>query len=84
MKYIIKKCPALYRSGVCNDKCLTLCEENTDCLLKQIVEKCKLVAFADHCSNCDGCGYFDGCGDYECGTYQANEILQMLEIEEIG
>lgn len=40
MKYIIKNCPAITKSMVCvDDKYSNLCQDITDCLMKQIVER---------------------------------------------
>ena len=45
-KYIIKNCPCLYEYGkgdCCNDLKYdqhTLCKDCTDCLIKQVIEKC--------------------------------------------
>jgi len=85
MKYIIKNCPAydeFLQEPNCNINSCD-CKDVTNCLIKQIVEKLKQVAYACHCDNCDGCGYYEGCVDTECGTYQALSILDLLEIEEI-
>ena len=54
MKYIIKNCPALYMLDIkLGEKIIDTvsscfeahckCEDRTDCLLKQIVEKCKNI-----------------------------------------
>lgn len=54
-KYIIKNCPARYRGYRSDCECCSKidpCEEVTDCLLKQIVEKMKDHPFCD-CS-CGG------------------------------
>lgn len=86
-KYIIKNCPAYseYWAEGCNnrEKTAWVCQDCTDCVMKQIVERLKQVAYACHCDNCDGCGYYGGCGDTECGTYQALKSLELLQIEEV-
>ena len=41
-KYIIKNCDCILSSGRCNVKSLVFCQDCTDCVMKQIVEKCKL------------------------------------------
>jgi hypothetical protein len=83
-KYIIKNCPA-YNPKHCD--CLNTkeiaCLYRTDCVMKQIVENLRQVAYAYHCDNCDGCGYYSGCGDSECGTYQALKSLELLDIQEV-
>lgn len=54
-KYIIKNCPAILRvSEVCNsyDKALDnpcLCKDCTDCVMKQIVKKCKKSLEVSYC-----------------------------------
>lgn len=46
-KYIVKNCPCLYEYGkgdCCNDLKFdqhTLCQDCTDCLIKQVIEKCR-------------------------------------------
>ena len=96
-KYIIKNCPVcefsdweectgyLAEGYICNDIHTEIveCKDRTDCVMKQIVERLKQVAYACHCDNCDGCGYYSGCGDTECGTYQALKSLELLQIEEV-
>lgn len=88
-KYVIKNCPALIFPFKDNPECGQLpplnnkCKNCTNCLLKQIVENLKQVAYACHCDNCDGCGYYNGCSDTECGTYQALKSLELLDIEEV-
>ena len=69
-KYIIKNCPALLISGICNGRNVKglACKNNTNCLLKQIVEKCRDVS---------------GYSDFAFGQRdKADEILSILEIEE--
>ena len=40
-KYIVKNCPAR-TDGFCGDDCSELyCIDKTDCLIKQVIEKCK-------------------------------------------
>lgn len=47
------------------------------------IEDCAIkVYLARHCNNCDGVGYDCGCRDTDCGTYQANKILEIIESEE--
>lgn len=74
-KYIIKNCPALLISGICNGinvKGLA-CKNNTDCLLKRIVELCKEPNEPYYNPECEfGIGRTD----------LAEEILELLEIEE--
>jgi hypothetical protein len=89
-KYIIKNCEVIFRNGdfyFCqrseNLAKNVYCQNCTDCVLKQIVDNLRQVAYACHCDNCDGCGYYSGCGDTECGTYQALKSLELLDIQEV-
>ena len=93
MKYIIKNCPSLNRArNLCNEiictcyadcnmgKPVVNCQYCTDCLLKQIVKKCRFwINFCKECREtdilCEDCTY-SGKADF------AKEILSMLEIEE--
>lgn len=95
-KYIIKNCPTTKgTNGFCGDDRKELfCEEVSDCLLKQIVEKCKAKTEDDECLNCNS--YENGFKCWQCDyehhredIYNKNadvcfakEILSMLEIEE--
>ena len=72
-KYIVKNCPSYsngcigctaYRVSSC------FCESCTDCLIKQVIEKCK--------KECDPTND-DWCRDKE---NLSREILQLFEIEE--
>lgn len=72
-KYIIKNCPAIY--GAFTDGCKkdhyedgsVLCQDCTDCVMKQIVELCK-----DKMDT-----------EFNSGSIFAEEILNLLQIEEI-
>ena len=79
MKYIIKNCPAYIGNGDCSMG--DSCQYCTDCLLKQIVKKCRFwINFCKECREtdilCEDCTY-SGKADF------AKEILSMLEIEEL-
>ena len=69
-KYIIKNCPALgFQIGYyCSDRA-DYCKDCTDCVLKQIVEKCRNIK-KDH---------YWGMREIRF----ANEILQLLDIQEV-
>ena len=83
MKYIIKNCPnylpEFFFLGACkcekgssiNGKYIDNCKDVTDCILKQIAEKCKENKYV---------GY--GAIEFENPLY--SEIMQMLEIEEVN
>ena len=85
-KYVIKNCPAyndmpnMYNEiyGYCDnehdidlDKCM--CENITDCVMKQIVEKCKNTQFLSTKNRHDL---------YAVQVF-ANDILQLLDIQEV-
>lgn len=74
-KYIIRNCNVLYfnpdKTAICNDlmiECPCYCKDCTDCILKQIVEKCKAEINLRPDANIDD--------DF------AKEILELLDIEE--
>lgn len=82
MKYIIKNCPALmdgyskygkYNGECCDKEVGTKCEYCKDCLLKQIVDKCKDAQCGDYSNDAYSGGLFD----------MANRILELLDIQEI-
>jgi hypothetical protein len=91
MKYVIKNCDNYTelgkdwtcRSTIQNRKGCYVCQDCTDCVMKQIVELCK-----ERSNKCERCKTFE---DYQptdclsCGNDDvilANDILQLLDIEE--
>ena len=97
-KYIIKNCPAFdYKYNECHSKIgnhKLYCMDCTDCILKQIVEKCKTKIEDDICLNCNDFETqrtFYEC-DYEhhrediyhkrADVCFAQQIIPMLEIKE--
>ncbi len=76
-KYIIKNCPCYNKDYSCQSKdniTGKYCQDCTDCLLKQIVKRCKKVreSTADICTN-----------PYEYATYcETRGVLQLLDIQE--
>lgn len=67
-KYIVKNCPAY--SDYCEEIKSYECQDCTDCLIKQVIEKCKDVS---------------GYSDFAFGQRdKADEILQLFEIKEIN
>lgn len=85
MKYIIKNCPACDKEFVCREHYFsTYCENYDDCLLKQIVEKCK--NYKENCKIEGVCLDERLCST--CFLGGANElgewILDDLEIEEVN
>ena len=71
-KYRVKNCPCIYKSYRSDYDCDYdgPCEDCTDCLIKQVIEKCK--------KECDPTNN-DWCRDKE---NLSREILQLFEIEE--
>ena len=93
-KYIIKNCPAYLGKNIQCASYPVCCQDKTNCLLKRIVEKCKIKIDDDICLNCNDFESQKTC--YECDyehhreeIYRkitdssfAKEILSMLELEE--
>lgn len=92
-KYIIKNCPAfndipnMYGEvyGYCDNehdidlnKCM--CENITDCVMKQIVELAK--GHTELCKNCDQQIKECDCSDI-CNAYRLDKILKLLDIQEV-
>ena len=75
-KYIVKNCPARCFQEYC-EECQMYCQIKTDCLTKQVIDKCKNI----ECP-CE----FNGADCWECRTSGqktlADTILQLFEIEE--
>ena len=66
MRYIIRNCPAY--SDYCEEIKSYECQDCTNCLIKQVIEKCKDVS---------------GYSDFAFGQRdKADEILKLFEIEE--
>lgn len=88
-KYIIKNCPCFDKRGTqCFDTPrlpvidIPLCQDRTDCKLKQIVELCKDAQSECSCKNPNkdvDCFECTSGGRAELGT----EILELLDIEEV-
>lgn len=88
-KYIVKNCPCFNEGHPDLDyfgECLDLtqaendcCSECTDCLIKQVIEKCKQIEIECPCE-------FQGLDCWECHISSqksfAQQILQLFEIEE--
>ncbi len=86
-KYIIKNCPCFCEGHSMLDyygECLSLtddvqvCQDCTNCLMKQIVEK---LREADN--SCDGIDCTECSGFYMCHSKLANDVLKLLDIQEI-
>lgn len=87
MKYIVKNCPACVISpSVCSEWHIKNggkakdCQDISDCLIKQVIEKCKSV-------DCDCIVDRKNCGQMDflpmcCDLWKSKDILQLFEIEE--
>lgn len=76
-KYIIKNCPAIYSDEYCKENTYEdgsiHCQDCTDCILKQIVEKCKNTQFLPTKNRFVL---------YAVKVF-ANDLLQPLDIQEV-
>ena len=82
-KYIIKNCDAIHKHPVGHWNCANgiECQKREDCLLKQIVEKCKKEIKVYRNTLLPN----DGTNTLHFGRQSfAYDILQMLDIEEIN
>ena len=68
-RYVILNCPTLMGNRLCYSKVIKQCADCSDCLLKQIVEKCKAEINLRPDANIDD--------DF------AREILELLDIREV-
>ena len=74
MRYIVKNCPArpiIWNNNWCNKE-QQFCQNCTDCVIKQVIEKCKHEAHGDTWQ-------IVRAGD----VFLANDILRLFDIEEI-
>lgn len=82
-EYIVRNCPCIKHSDEIelDNRCMStqdnklfFCENNADCIIKQVIEKCKNTCRKRCTNDCLGtkkhCGY--------------GEILQLFDIEEIN
>lgn len=78
MSYIVKNCPAILRmTKICDAYETTrdlpqFCKDCTDCVTKQVIEKCKYCYNAEQKSRYKTNGYM-----------LADTILQLFDIEEV-
>lgn len=87
-KYIVKNCPAILpMTKLCDSEntfnCGTFCKDCTDCVIKQVIEKCKDAKLECSCKNPNldiDCFECTSGGRAELGQ----EILNMFDIEEIN
>lgn len=88
MSYIVKNCPCLFNSYYASGKTVRfecndgnhddkLCRDVNDCVIKQVIEKCKEVEIIENVKT-----LYDAVQN---GMFlQANRILELLDIEEIN
>ena len=89
MSYIVKNCPCYTLKGGYYDCWAnqdTWCENITDCVIKQVIEKC--TERSGKCERCKASEDYQptDCLDY-CGNDDvifATKILQLFDIEEIN
>lgn len=88
-KYIIRNCPCFNEGHPMLDyygECLSLiddtqiCQDCTDCVLKQIVELAK--GHTELCKNCEQQIKECDCSDI-CNAYRLDKILKLLDIQEV-
>lgn len=75
-KYIVKNCPALQQTYYC-DTHHSKCQDCTDCVIKQVIEKCKKTL--DLMNSASGNNAYAGGRCTE-----AEQILQLFDMEEIN
>lgn len=96
-KYIVKNCPC-YEFGFCTSHHIKVrgCINCTDCVIKQVIDKCKYIIDDDICLNCNK--FERGLDCLECDydghredimrnisrISLAKQILQLFDIEEIN
>lgn len=72
--YVVLNCPTLMGNRLCYSKEIKQCADVTDCVIKQVIGKCKNTCRKRCTNDCLGtkkhCGY--------------GEILQLFDIEEIN
>lgn len=84
MSYIVKNCPCLFNSYYASGKTVRfecndgnhddkLCRDVTDCVIKQVIEKCK--------ENLSSLETYIDIRSYECTMLQ--DILDLFDIEEV-
>ena len=83
-KYIIKNCPAIYSDEYCKENTYEdgsiHCQDCTDCIMKQIVEKCKKEIRVYRNTLLPN----DGTNTLHFGRQSfAYDILQLLDIREV-
>lgn len=81
-KYIIQNCPAIYGDEYCKENTYEdgsiHCQDCTDCVMKQAVEKLREADNSCYGIDCAECSGF-----YMCRSKLANDILKLLNIQEV-
>ena len=95
MSYIVRNCPCIKhfdeieldnRCMSTQDDKLFFCENNTDCVIKQVIDKCK-----ERSGKCERCQASEDYQPTDCLDYCSNDddvvfaddILQLFDIEEV-
>lgn len=72
-RYVVLNCPTLMGNRLCYSKEIRQCADCTDCVIKQVIEKCK--------ENLSSLETYINIRSYECTMLQ--DILDLFDIEEI-
>ena len=76
-RYVVLNCPTLMGNRLCYSKVIRQCADCTDCVTKQVIEKCKEVENIENVKT-----LYDAA---QSGMFlQANRILKLFDIEEIN
>ena len=79
MSYIVSNCPAILRmTKICDAYETTrdlpqFCKDCTDCVIKQVIEKCKVVFNTERMNRYKTNGYI-----------LASDVLKLFDIEEVN
>lgn len=78
-KYIVKNCPCFDGLFECSNQYVLAmyCQDCANCLIKQVIEKCKKCLYENYPD------YYDEDFEEDIVTTFANDILQLFGIEEI-
>lgn len=91
-KYIVKNCPSIDVKCGCSyfDKDYSLCQNITNCPIKQVVDECKRIIEDNACINCKDkdieCWQCEDEYRYRSGLPELElpkQILQTLQVEEV-
>ena len=81
-RYVVLNCPTLMGNRLCYSKEIRQCADRTDCIIKQVIDKCKdsklsysnLEILRTACETSEAYGK----------AVMAEQILQLFDIEEIN